>query len=287
MEQKLMKILIALLALIITFISIFFYSIYYTVDHPIISTKTVVNKHIPKSLSDKNIIFFSDIKYNLYMDEARLTKMIDKINATDPDIVIFGGDLFADYENHTPKEKDIKALTKLLKSIHAPLGKFAVLGDQDEVNDDIKKTCSSILFNSDFEVITNQKIQLRNNEKESITLIGLDSLINGTPNYQTPFDNLTNDSFTILVSHCPDIITKNQINTQYIDIFLSGHSLGGQVCLPIIGPIQHIEGAKSYTHGTYNINNTLLYVTNGLGTINADLRLFCRPEIVVLHLQNK
>ena len=287
MSKKLIKICIALAIITAFFASVFFYSIYYAVDHPIITTKTVSHKNIPASLDDKNIVFFSDIKYNLYMNKERLDKMIYQINATDPDIVIFGGDVFADYKKHKPDSKDIADLTALLKSIQAPLGKFAVLGDADLVNEEAKKTVSSILFNSDFEVITNKKIQIRNGEQEFISLIGLDSLINGVPNYQTPFEGLTNDTYSILVSHCPDIISSKEINSQYINVFLAGHSLGGQVRLPLFGPLQRMEGAKKYTHGEYNIHNTKIYVTNGLGTINADLRLLSRPEIVVLRLEHK
>lgn len=57
--------------------------------------------------------------------------MIDKLNTTGADVVIFGGDMFSNPQTKAPDSQMSKDLTTILKSIDAPLGKFAVLGDED------------------------------------------------------------------------------------------------------------------------------------------------------------
>ena len=65
---------------------------------------------------------------------------------------------------------------------HLDVYKRQVLGDEDLVSKEAKQKVTTILYNSDFEIITNKKLQIRNGSKDSITLIGLDSMINGNPN---------------------------------------------------------------------------------------------------------
>lgn len=286
MLKKLIKILSILILIILTFTGIFFYSIYVSVDRVNISYQDIKSSKIPKEMNDVKIAFLSDVKYNSYMNKERLTKMITKLNDTGVDVVIFGGDMFDQPDVNKPDSQSQSDLTELFKGIHAPLGKFAVLGDQDLLNEETKMLVSTILYDSDFEIITNNSVRLRNKSSNSIALIGLDSLIGGTPDYASTFSKLDNSEFNILISHCPDILENNNINTNYLDIAMSGHSLGGQIYLPFIGPLRTIEGAKRYQHGTYNINAMKLYVSNGLGTIDTDMRLFAPPQILVFRLNN-
>lgn len=72
---------------------------------------------------------------------------------------------------------------------------------------------------------------------------------------------VSEDEFNILVTHCPDIVKTSGINTKYLNLIVAGHSLGGQIYLPLLGPLHTMEGAATYNHGSYDINGTSLYVS--------------------------
>lgn len=286
MVKKLIKLVSFLILVALIVAGVFFYSIYISVDRVNLSYQDIVSNKIPKEMNDIKIAFVSDIKYNSYMNKERLNKMIDKLNNVGADIVIFGGDMFDEPDKNPPDSKCQNELTDILKGIKAPLGKFAVLGDQDEVNETTKTLVSTILYDSDFELITNSGVRIRNESNSSITLIGLDSLIHGTPDMGAAFSKINSDEYNILVTHCPDILKNSDINTEYLNLGLSGHSLGGQIYLPLFGPLHSIEGAQTYNHGAYDINAMKLYVSNGLGTTGSDMRLFAPPQILIFRLSH-
>lgn len=286
MVRKLLKIVSVLICIALVIAGIFFYSIYISVDRVSLSYETISSNKIPESMNDITIAFISDIKYNEFMDKTRLSNMISKLTTTSPDIVIFGGDMFSEPDKNVPDSQMSKDITTILKSIEAPLGKFAILGDQDNVNEDVKKIVSQILYDSDFEVLSDSAIRLRNENSDSISLIGLNNLINGDSKPENAMKNVNENEFNILVTHCPDAVSKSGINLEYIDIALAGHSLGGQIYLPVLGPIYTEEGATTYNRGQYDINGSKLYVSNGLGTSKIDMRLMTPPQVLIFRLQH-
>lgn len=287
MVKKLLKLVSVLILLALVVAGVFFYSIYVSVDRVNLSYTTITSKKIPTDMNDLKVAFISDIKYNSFMNKERLTGMIDKLNSAGADIVIFGGDMYDAPDKNAPDSQTKQDLTEILKGIKAPLGKFAVLGDQDNINEETKALVSGILYDSDFEVITNNSVRIRNKSNSSITLIGVDSMINGATNTSDAFQKISNDEFNIMVTHCPDIVKDNDINTDYLNLVIAGHSLGGQIYLPIIGPLNTLKGAEVYNHGSYTIDKTQMFVSNGLGTIKTDMRLFAPPQILIFRLQNK
>lgn len=284
--RKLLKIVSGLIVIALILAGVFFYSIYISVDRVKLSYTTLASTKIPEDMNDIKIAYLSDIKYNGFMSKDRLTKMINKLNEAGCDIVLFGGDIFSDPASNEPDSKAVKEVTDILKSIDAPLGKFAVLGDQDQVNENVKTIVSQILYQSNFEILDNSAIRIRNHTLDSITLIGLDSLINGEPDPAAAMKSISEDEFNIVLTHCPDTITNAALNTNYIDVMVSGHSLGGQIYLPLLGGLKSADGASKYNHGTYTVNKTQLFVSNGLGTEDIDMRMFCPPEIMMFRLHH-
>ena len=76
--------------------------------------------------------------------------------------------------------------------------------------------------------------------------------------------------------HEPDYVDNIDVNG--FNLILAGHSLGG-IYIPIKGLINLPDGATKYTNGHYKINETDLYVSNGLGTDNIKFRIMNRPSI--------
>lgn len=235
-------------------------------------------------MSEMKIAYISDINYGEYMNKKRLTKMITELNNAGPDVVIFGGDMFYYSNASIPDSNAVREVKELLTSIKAPYGKFSVLGESDLANDDTKKIVSSILYDSNFETITNSTVRIRKESDSSITLIGLDSLIGGNIDAENAFKKVSSDEYNILITHYPDTILHKDVSTKHVDAMFAGHSLGGQIYLPLIGPLNSEQGAKTYPHGAYTVNNTSLFVSNGLGTRDVDMRVFCPPQILVFRL---
>lgn len=285
--QKLVKILFGLVITALIIASIFLYSIYYRVEHVKINYKTIYSEKITESLDGISIGFISDIRYNEFMDEKRLQNMLHSYQSSSADVCIFGGDLFSERLLVDISEKDITTLTTLLKNIEAPLGKFAILGDSDLLNDERKQLVSKILEDADFEIISSKMIQIKSSQySDSISLVGIDSYLQNEIKADNITSQLGKENFHLLVTHCPDFVQQGLIDISYFDAMMSGHSLGGQIQLPFLGSLIHQEGAQQYYHGTHKINDSTLYICNGLGTINIDMRLFAPPEIIVLKLKS-
>lgn len=284
--KKLLKVLSVLVVIALLLAGVFFYSIYISVDRVQLSYTTLTSTKIPKDMNDIKVAYLSDIKYNGFMKKDRLTKMINELNEAGCDIVLFGGDVFDEPGVHQPDSEAVKEVTAILKSIDAPLGKFAVLGDQDQVNEEIKTTVSNLLYQANFEILENSAIRIRNHTKDSITLIGLDSMINGNLDSDKAFKSINENEYNIVMTHCPDTIANADFNINYTDVMFAGHSLGGQIYLPFLGALKTKDGAKQYNHGSYTINHTQLFVSNGLGTEDIDMRMFAPPQILMFRLQN-
>ena len=90
--------------------------------------------------------------------------------------------------------------------------------------------------------------------------------------------------YKILLMHEPDYI--DSITNNKFDLALAGHSHSGQIRTPF-GPIILPEGAKKYHNSHYKVENTQLYISNGLGVSNYNFRLFNTPSYNIYRLIKK
>lgn len=131
---------------------------------------------------------------------------------------------------------------------------------------------------------------------DHIQLIGIDDPAKNTESYaerqiaeeaiKTSMSKIEEkESYNILLSHRPELISL--YSTFDIDLVLSGHAHGGQFRIPFIGglvaPNQGIF--PEYTSGKHTGDNTTMIVNRGLGNSIIPIKLFNRPEIVVLTLK--
>ena len=242
---------------------------------------TIDDEQIPEQLDNMNILFFSDLKYGIYMNEERLNKLVDTINASGADVVLFGGDIYGD--SVTVDDHSTSLITKAFSNIQAKYGKFAVYGDIDGASDVMKSTVNAIYDASDFEVIQNTSFQIHKNGSQFITVVGLDNGIDGTKDIDGAYSNVSKDSYVMTLCHTPD--TVNEVPKDLTDYFLAGHSLGGQANF-IFTSFYEPACATQYLRGKHLIDNTFtLDITNGAGTVNQDVRLFTPAEVVVYTLK--
>ena len=273
----------------ITFILIFLFLVFYTyityvsTNYFIIKEERIISKKIPDSFNGLKIIHFSDLHYGSTIFFDDLEKIIKEINDRGPDLVVFTGDLIdQDYEIESEEQEK---LIKLLKKIKTILGKYAVMGEQDGDN------FTTIFNQSDFTILNNDYDLIYKEKNQPILLVGLNSLLKdqrdidkGYSYFNEPSHN--SDIFTISLLHEPD--SASDILDKYsTDLFLAGHSHNGNIRLPYIGSLKKVEGAKEYDQEFYQINDSKLYISSGLGTNGAGFRLFCRPSINFFRLSQK
>ena len=136
----------------------------------------------------------------------------------------------------------------------------------------------------DTALFTNKTIRLRNRSGASIVLAGLDSELLGNPEIENTFASIQTTDFSIILCHTPDTILNCPLSQ--IDLFLAGHSHGGQIYFPFVGSLVKVPYAEVYYRGKHQLDNAILDVTNGTGTTRMDLRFLAEAEIVVYTLHS-
>lgn len=278
-RKLLIGIIIAAIVITLTCINAF----YININTLTIREETVRSDKISQNLNGLTIAFISDLHYSERINQNIMQQLVDKINMFDVDVVLFGGDLLEDGIDDLPSS-DQEELISYLRQVNAPYGKYAVLGNHDLYDDDIKDIVERILYEAEFEIITNKSVMIRKNSNDYINLVGIDSLLNGSPDINSAYNQIRNSAYTIALCHTPDIF--EDIPYDKTDLVLSGHSHGGQIYIPLLNSFLRPVGAQHYFKGKYAEGNTTLDITNGIGTTKKDIRLFADAEIVIYKFMN-
>lgn len=269
------KVLLTILIIVVLFI---LYGFFINTNGLTIKEYNIETANLSNSFSGFKIVHFSDLLYGSTQNIDDLKNITKRINEMNADIIIFTGDLIANSVSLTEEEKD--NITEELKNIDCTLYKYAIIGDNDKANISLYE---EIMSNSDFNILNDDYTYLFYKDINPIKIIGLSNLdnINKLLNNE---ENIT-PNYTIVLTHYPDNI--NSLPTNEIDLVLTGHSLGGQIKLPFVGSLIKRDGAKLYIDDYYEVNDTKLFVSSGLGTEKIKFRTFNKPSINVYRFQIK
>ncbi|MDQ0217270.1 metallophosphoesterase [Peribacillus cavernae] len=244
-----------------------------------IATISISNPLIPKGFNGLRIVQFSDTHLGFQFQLSDLEYVTRKINALNPDVIFFTGDLM-DEPNQYRFQKEI---IPVMKQLQAPLGKFCIYGNHDHGGYG-SEIYSSIMQKADFQVLRNSNANISLLNGESIYVAGIDDPMLGHYDFESTLKDIPKKTYTILLSHAPDLAdtsTKYEIHLQ-----LSGHSHGGQVQIPFAGALITPPFAEKYKEGTFEIGKLKLHVNRGLGTTRLPYRFLSRPEITVYELHS-
>jgi hypothetical protein len=253
--------------------------------------RRIVLRYVPLRLPLKTtlrVILAADFHVGPYKGAAYMKRIVDHIIALQPDIIFLPGDFPYDHLS------DISSLSELSR-LHPPLGMYAVMGNHDTGRSlDFFTRESFTTVNRSSEIgafLENQGITVLHNESRilkladgsSLAIAGVDEVWGEEADLEKTFSKIPEGMPTILLSHHPDVILEHA--SHRADLILCGHTHGGQIRLPIIGPLSPIPSklGRKYDRGFFSVGDrTTLFITCGLGETMARARLFCPPEIVVM-----
>ena len=233
---------------------------------------TVKSNQIPIEFNNTRVALVADFHYGTYVDENRLHSIVEETNKQNPDMIILAGDYV------TNDESKVDECFNQLANLRAPLGVYAVLGNNDpkeKVIDTLDKT-GSISY------IGNEGIWIQKDNAQ-IRLGGVGDLSTGTHNVRATTENVTDNDFVKLVYHNPNFFPY--LENSSVDLSLSGHTHGGQ--LNFFGYTPFIEKAMNnvtYVSGLYSEGQHSLVVTNGIGEVKVPLRFMATPQITMVRL---
>jgi len=254
-----------------------------------ITNVTIESHDIPLSFDGKRIVFVSDIHHGEALSRERVMKLVQRINDLHPDIIILGGD----YSSR--EEKYIIPVFDELRNLKSKYGIFGVMGNHDYfVNGDLT---IKMMKRNGINLCDNKSYWVKIN-RDSIKIGGVDDPSGNVQVLDSTIYDVHPKDFCILIAHQPNYVKT--IQTNLVDLTLSGHTHGGQVTFfglwaPILpsdnglwASLTFSKEGQKYCYGLYQRNGTMQsYITSGIGTRSPHFRFFRRPEIAVLELKKK
>lgn len=238
------------------------FSIYHATDIAV-KRHSISSPNIPVSWIDKKVILASDIHLGVIHKESFLIKLIDKINAQNPDIVLITGDLF------DGSRVDFSYLPNRLKTIKAQKGIFFINGNHDGYFG--SETADKLLTEGGVKVLKDEVVDI-----DGLQVLGIDYMrgIN-IANRINSISKFNKDKYNILLYHEPIQIEQNI--RAGIDLQLAGHTHFGQI-FPI-GYLTSILYGK-YAYGLNKVGDANVYTTSGVGGWGPTMRFGTDSEIV-------
>jgi predicted MPP superfamily phosphohydrolase len=231
---------------------------------------------LPAEFDGFRILFVSDLHID-NMDELT-AKLLEIIDSAEYDICVLGGDytfLYGWIEK--VDHSNLKAIAEKLVGKSRVVG---VLGNHDMYS------VAEILEEIGVEMLVNDNIAVEK-EGAKIHIAGIDDChYYGTDDLVLAGEGIEGPGFKVLVSHSPEQLEQAQ--SLGYDLYLAGHTHGGQVCLP--GGTQIVKGAslpRKYLKGKWHYGKMSGYTSKGVGTSGTPVRFFCKPEVTVVTLEVK
>lgn len=195
--------------------------------------------------------------------EGRLAGLV---NALEPDVIVFTGDALNSDAAHG-------LFVETLAAMEARLGKFAVRGNWDY------SFSGSLFEGTGFEELSLHAVRLEK-DGEAFMVCGV-AYLNGRVS-QRALNQLAPETWNVLLHHTTALVPF--LGDEPVDLYLSGHTHGGQIALPFYGALTTMsDHGKGYEAGLYQAGSMAVYVNRGIGMggIGPRVRFMARPEITV------
>lgn len=240
-------------------------------DLELVENEVILNK-LPKMFDDYRILHLSDLHLDMHGCYIELLKQA--VQRADYDICVITGDFFSHYriasENHS---NWLKELYSLLND-HV----YVVLGNHDSIR------MLPVLERIGFKVLVNEAVHLKRGN-DSLILSGVDDphffRLSDFRYYQT----IDRSKCSILLAHSPELY--DQAADLGVDLYLCGHTHGGQVCLP--GGVALVKNARcprQLVRGSWEHNELSGYTSRGSGVSYLPVRFYSPPEVTLHRLRS-
>lgn len=232
-------------------------------------TRDVMVRGLPPALDGVRIGMITDVHHSAVVSADDVSRAVALLAEAAPDIVVLGGDYVSFFDRAY-----IAPVAELLAPLaNAPHGSYAVLGNHDD-----EKEVPAALSSKGFNVLKDQRTQLAING-ERLDIAGIRFWTRGPGDVASALKGT--GGTTILLAHDPRrLVEAAALDVQLV---LSGHTHGGQVIVPAIGPV---AGRKFPVLAGYAMrDNTAIFVSRGVGTVYVPVRINCPPDVAVLTLR--
>jgi len=233
---------------------------------------TIRSKSLPSRFDGFTILHLSDLHVDL--SQGAMQRVIDLVRDLDYDVCVLTGD----YRGATfgPYDAALEGVARVRAHLRDPI--YGVLGNHDTI------LMVPGLEAMGIRMLINESATIERGDQR-IHLAGIDDAhFYRGDNIEKAASEFSHDEFSILLSHTPEIY--RQAAHAGFDVILSGHTHGGQICLPGSMPIMLSSrlprrlGSGAWTH-----HDMVGYTSVGAGSSIVAVRLNCPPEVTLHRLQ--
>jgi len=253
----------------------------------VITSSEYTNAKIPEEFDNFKIAHISDL-HNKRFGRGQ-SVILRKLEGISPDIIVITGDLI------DRRRYNLEAAMEFIEGALEIAPVYYVSGNHEAWSGKYE-TIRESLEEAGVIVLDDTRINIQRGGS-SIYILGLSDPGFLTPSYLDGINmssviqhlsawSVYKEDFNILLSHRPELF---DIYSEYgMDLIFSGHAHGGQFRIPFIGAIYAPEQGffPKLTSGSHTRNSSTLYISCGLGNSIIPIRIFNRPEIVVVSLKS-
>jgi predicted MPP superfamily phosphohydrolase len=225
--------------------------------------------------SGYRLLQLSDLHLGDWLTRARLEAMVRLANAQRPDLVAITGD----FVTRRP-EACAADLAEVLAELRARDGVVAVLGNHDYWGN--AGVVREALRAAGIRELPNTVYTLERGGA-LLHLAGVDDIWERRQRLDDVLTALPAAGAAVLLAHEPDFADVAAASGRF-DLQLSGHSHGGQIALPLVGPPLLPPLGRRYPSGRYQVGGMVQYTNRGIGMVRPYVRFNCRPEMTIFTL---
>lgn len=233
------------------------------------------------AFSGLRIAQISDIHMGGWMNAERLAYVVELAKQQTPDLLLLTGDFLIGHEFNSASEEYLQEIINALSPLTSTVPSFGVLGNHDYWTD--AHAVREMLSACGVKELTNSVFTISHGS-ETLHLCGVDDIWEGEVRLDEVLDQLKDSSAAILLAHEPDFADVSAATNRF-DLQVSGHSHGGQIVFPFIGPPILPYLGQKYPSGLYQVGNMLQYTNRGVGMARLPIRFNCPPEITIFQLE--
>jgi predicted MPP superfamily phosphohydrolase len=229
---------------------------------------------LPDSFNGFRIAHITDVHYGLFVGRSFVKKAVRLANDCEPDVTVCTGD----YVHERNGTGQIDIVWPVLAELKAKYGVFSVLGNHDHWADFDR---SEYWLNETGQNLRHQSVKIIKDDQE-IWFGGSGDFYEDTLRIDNAFSGVPEDKCKILLTHNPDAVDQNY--STKINLAIAGHTHGGQVNIPFVGPPVLPVHNKMYSSGYIKTPKTNIFISRGIGWAILPVRFNCFPEVAILNL---